>query len=41
VYQYPGAQHGFFNRLREDVYDKTAADLAQNRTLEMLRSVAD
>lgn len=36
VHVYPGAQHGFFNRLRGDVYDAAAATLATSRMLTLL-----
>lgn len=31
IHVYPNAQHGFFNRLRGEVYDTTAASLAKAR----------
>ena len=40
VFVYPNAQHGFFNRARQEVYDPEAANLAQQRTFEMLRLAA-
>ena len=40
VHLYAGAQHGFFNRMRAEVYAPAAAALAQSRTLEMLRKAA-
>jgi carboxymethylenebutenolidase len=36
VHVYPGAQHGFFNRLRGDVYDEAAARLATGRMMQVL-----
>lgn len=36
VYVYPKAKHGFYNRLRNDVFDKTAAALARQRILLLL-----
>ncbi|MEM8985766.1 MAG: dienelactone hydrolase family protein [Pseudomonadota bacterium] len=38
VYIYDGAQHGFFNKVREDVYDASASAHAMERTLQALRS---
>jgi len=37
IHIYPGADHGFFNDERPDVYDKTAADDAWRRTLACFR----
>jgi carboxymethylenebutenolidase len=37
VFVYPGAQHGFFNAAREEVYSAEAAALAERRIEEMLR----
>jgi carboxymethylenebutenolidase len=34
---YPGAQHGFFNRVRASVYDPQAAKQAFSRTVEVLK----
>lgn len=39
MHVYDGAQHGFFNRGRTEVYDPVAADTAFQRTLTFLRSV--
>jgi carboxymethylenebutenolidase len=36
VHLYDGAQHGFFNRIRGDVYDPFAANTAMKRTLAAL-----
>ena len=36
VFVYPGAQHGFFNAVRDDVYDKDAASKAHRRAVDML-----
>lgn len=36
VFVYPGAQHGFYNPVRMDVFDPTAALLAQERIGRML-----
>ncbi|WP_299774058.1 dienelactone hydrolase family protein [uncultured Tateyamaria sp.] len=38
VYIYPGAQHGFFNAVRDSVYHQTSADLAWERTQSVLPS---
>lgn len=38
VFVYPGADHGFFNDTRPDVYDEGAARQAWTRTLEFLRA---
>lgn len=35
VFVYPGAQHGFFNAAREEVYSAEAAALAERRIAEM------
>jgi carboxymethylenebutenolidase len=40
VFTYPGAQHGFFNPARADVYDAAAASSARDRTIAMLRSLS-
>lgn len=37
IHVYPGAQHGFFNRLRGEVYDATAAEQANGRMLAVLQ----
>jgi carboxymethylenebutenolidase len=36
IHVYANAQHGFFNRLRADVYNPTAANLAKARMLALL-----
>jgi carboxymethylenebutenolidase len=36
IFVYPAAQHGFFNRQRDDVYDAPAAALARTRILDLL-----
>lgn len=36
IFIYPGAQHGFFNHLRDDVFDGQAAAMARSRMLSML-----
>lgn len=36
VVVYPGAKHGFFNKLRSDVFDADAAQKAWDRVLEVL-----
>jgi carboxymethylenebutenolidase len=38
LYVYPGAQHGFFNAARSDVYSPEAAKLAQERIGSMLKA---
>jgi carboxymethylenebutenolidase len=40
VFVYPEAQHGFFNQVREDVYDSEAANLAKGRAFDILRKAA-
>ncbi len=37
VFVYPGAQHGFFNAARQEVYSADAADKAEARIVEMFR----
>ncbi len=37
-FQYPGADHAFFNDTRPEVYDPEAASLAWTRTLSFLRA---
>lgn len=37
VYLYQGAQHGFFNQMRTDVFDRDAAHSAFERTVKVLR----
>jgi carboxymethylenebutenolidase len=39
VFVYPGAQHGFYNRLRQDVFDAAAAEQARTRVLALLQKV--
>ena len=36
---YEGAAHGFANRFRDDVYNKSAAAMAHSRTIALLRGV--
>ena len=38
LHVYPGADHGFFNDTRPEVYDSQAASTAWQRTLTLLRS---
>jgi carboxymethylenebutenolidase len=38
VYDYPGSHHAFFNDTRPEVYDKTHAEAAWRRTLDLLKS---
>jgi carboxymethylenebutenolidase len=40
VFVYPGAQHGFYNRQRQDVFAPEAAALARARTLALLEGLA-
>jgi carboxymethylenebutenolidase len=40
VFIYRSAQHGFYNRLRTEVYDSNAAAIARSRALSLLASVA-
>ena len=37
VFVYPGAQHGFFNAARQEVYSADAAEKAEARIVEMFR----
>lgn len=39
VFVYPGAQHGFYNRLRQDVFDAEAAEPARSRVIALLQKV--
>jgi carboxymethylenebutenolidase len=39
VFVYPGAQHGFYNRLRKEVFAEDAAALATSRVLPLLQKV--
>jgi carboxymethylenebutenolidase len=39
VFVYPGAQHGFYNRLRQDVFDAKASEQARTRVLALLQEV--
>jgi carboxymethylenebutenolidase len=40
VFIYSGAQHGFYNRQRTDVYDAEAAALARSRAIALLEQAA-
>jgi carboxymethylenebutenolidase len=40
VFVYPGAQHGFYNRQRTDVYNAEAATLARSRAIALLTQAA-
>jgi carboxymethylenebutenolidase len=39
VFVYPGAQHGFYNRLRKEVFAEDAAARATSRVLPLLQKV--
>lgn len=38
VFVYPGAQHGFFNRARSDVFDPDASELGMRRAASLLET---